>query len=113
MAFNHDDTKFPLSGAHRTVQCISCHSNGYTGTSTACADCHTIDFIAALNPNHTLLGLSKDCAVCHTTQPGWSPATFAEHNDYYALNGAHALIANDCAQCHNGDYITRSEEHTV
>ncbi|HJW29464.1 MAG TPA: hypothetical protein VJ508_09440, partial [Saprospiraceae bacterium] len=26
------------------------------------------------------------------------------HNQYYALNGAHALIADQCVTCHNGDY---------
>jgi hypothetical protein len=104
MAFNHDNTNFPLTGAHRTTTCISCHASGYQGTSTACMDCHTTDFNNAVNPNHVQLGLTKDCASCHTTQPGWSPATFADHNTYYALNGAHAVISNDCAKCHNGDY---------
>jgi hypothetical protein len=32
------------------------------------------------------------------------PATFAIHNDYWPLNGAHAIIADDCVTCHNGDY---------
>lgn len=26
------------------------------------------------------------------------------HNDYYPLEGTHALISNQCASCHNGDY---------
>ncbi len=104
MAFDHNATNFPLTGAHIGVDCISCHANGYEGTSTACVDCHTADFNQTLNPNHTALGISNDCASCHSTTPGWSPATFANHNDYYALNGAHAMIANDCASCHNGDF---------
>ncbi|MEZ4931286.1 MAG: cytochrome c3 family protein [Saprospiraceae bacterium] len=29
---------------------------------------------------------------------------FANHDDYYQLNGAHAAFANDCATCHNGNY---------
>ncbi|MCB0668181.1 MAG: hypothetical protein KDC80_20285, partial [Saprospiraceae bacterium] len=56
------------------------------------------------NPNHTALGISNDCATCHTTEPGWSPASFDVHNDYYVIQGAHTAIANDCAACHNGDY---------
>jgi len=103
-AFNHNATNFPLTGAHTNVDCISCHFGGYEGTSTLCVDCHTIDFNQTVNPNHTQLGLNKDCAACHTTVPGWSPATFEIHNTYYPLNGAHALIANDCASCHNGNY---------
>ena len=41
---------------------------------------------------------------CHSTDPDWMPASFDVHNDYYTLNGAHAIISNDCAECHNGDY---------
>jgi hypothetical protein len=103
--FDHNATNFPLTGAHTTVDCSQCHINGYAGTSTLCIDCHTIDFNQAANPNHTSLGLSNDCVTCHTTQPGWSPATFAVHNDYYVIAGAHTAIASDCAACHvGGDY---------
>jgi hypothetical protein len=102
--FNHDDTNFPLTGAHITTTCTECHTNGYVGTPTDCAACHTIDFNNTTNPNHGALGLSNDCATCHTTDPGWSPASFDIHDDFYALNGAHAAISNDCAACHNGDY---------
>ncbi|MEO1257383.1 MAG: hypothetical protein AAFZ15_01255 [Bacteroidota bacterium] len=103
-SFDHDDTNFPLTGAHLNVECLACHSNGYAGTPTDCAACHQTDFDATINPNHGELALSTDCASCHTTEPDWTPASFANHDDYYVLNGAHAAIANDCAVCHNGDY---------
>ncbi len=102
--FNHDNTNFGLTGAHITVECVSCHSNGFTGTPTACDACHITDFDQATNPYHNHLGLSTDCATCHTTAPDWNPATFANHNDFYVLSGAHATIANECASCHHGDY---------
>jgi hypothetical protein len=101
--FNHDQTDFPLTGAHTTTNCMECHTQGYAGTPTDCASCHTPDYNQATNPNHVALGFSTNCATCHTTHPDWSPATF-NHNDYYVLNGAHAAIANDCAACHTGDY---------
>jgi len=103
-ALNHDNTNFPLTGAHTTVECLSCHTNGYTGTPTECIACHTKDFDQSINPNHTALGLSTDCAICHTTAPEWSPAIFPNHNDFYPLQGAHAEIADQCITCHNGDY---------
>ncbi len=102
--FDHNLTAFPLTGAHITVDCISCHEDGYQNTSTECASCHMTDFDQSTNPNHNSLGLSTDCASCHTTEPAWSPATFAIHDEYYVLNGAHSTIANDCISCHNGDY---------
>ncbi len=103
-SFDHNESGFPLTGAHITTDCIQCHSDGYAGTPTDCASCHTTEFNATANPDHNALGLSSDCAACHTTQTGWSPAAFDGHDSYYALNGAHAAIANDCAACHNGDY---------
>ncbi len=103
-SFDHDASNFPLTGAHITTDCIECHANGYAGTPTECAACHTQDFNETTNPNHVNLALSNDCASCHTTDPGWAPATFDVHNDFYALNGAHADISHDCAACHNGDY---------
>ncbi|MEZ4951392.1 MAG: hypothetical protein R2784_18690 [Saprospiraceae bacterium] len=94
----------PLTGAHTDVNCLECHANGYAGTPTDCASCHTPDFNSTINPDHNQLNLPMDCATCHTTEPDWFPATFPIHNDFYPLNGAHAAIANNCAACHNGDY---------
>lgn len=102
--FDHDNTNFPLTGAHITVDCIECHADGYVGTPTDCAACHQLDFDNSTNPNHKKLGLSADCVSCHTTEPNWMPARFDIHDQFYALNGAHAAIKNDCATCHNGDY---------
>lgn len=104
-AFDHNNTDFPLTGVHLTIDCFECHAAGFEGTPTACAACHATHFNEAANPNHNALGFSMDCATCHTTDPGWSPATLDNHNDYYVLNGAHAVVSNDCASCHNGDYI--------
>ena len=103
-SFDHNTTNFPLTGAHLGVDCIECHANGYQGTSTACVDCHTTDYNASTNPNHQALGIPTDCASCHTTAPGWAPATFNIHANYYALTGAHLPIANQCVTCHNGNY---------
>lgn len=104
MTFDHNATDFPLTGAHLDIGCISCHANGYEGTTTNCFDCHTMDFEGSINPNHQELNIPTDCISCHTTEPDWMPATFAIHDDYFVLEGAHAIIANDCASCHNGDY---------
>jgi hypothetical protein len=64
------------------------------------------NFNTTTNPKHVMLNLPTDCAMCHTTVPDWKPATFPIHNSFWALTGAHATIANDCAACHNGNYNT-------
>ena len=102
--FNHNTSGFPLTGAHITTQCIQCHPNGYTGTSTVCFSCHGQDYNQTTNPNHAAINIPTDCNTCHTTNPNWVPATFPIHNNYYVLAGAHTAIANNCAECHNGNY---------
>ncbi|NOT38176.1 MAG: hypothetical protein HOP11_12450 [Saprospiraceae bacterium] len=99
--FNHNNTAFPLTGAHRTTDCFECHSGGFKGTSKECSSCHLNDFNASQNPSHTKLNISTDCISCHTTDPGWAPAKFDIHNQFYELKGAHNLVRNDCIKCHS------------
>jgi nitrate/TMAO reductase-like tetraheme cytochrome c subunit len=105
-AFNHSSTGFSLLGVHATTDCIGCHADGFANTSSACVDCHQPDYTQTSNPNHQNLSLAVTCADCHTSDPDWQPASFPVHSEFYALAGAHATIANDCAVCHNGNYTT-------
>jgi predicted CXXCH cytochrome family protein len=105
-SFNHASTSFPLTGAHISVLCASCHKTGYNNTPATCVACHQDHYNAAVNPNHKTLGLSVNCGDCHTTNPNWQPATFAVHNTYYPLTGAHGAVATNCALCHKGNYTT-------
>jgi hypothetical protein len=102
--FNHNNTNFPLTGAHIGLPCLDCHAGGYQGTPTECVACHQTNYNNTTNPDHQTLMLPTDCASCHTTDPGWSPATFPIHNQFFELLGAHANITN-CDDCHNGNYV--------
>ncbi len=102
--FSHDATAFPLTGSHTSADCTACHTSGYAGTSTLCSACHQSDFNASTNPNHASIGISNQCDDCHGTGPGWDPALFPNHNDRYALNGAHAAVSANCFLCHEGNY---------
>lgn len=104
--FDHNSI-YPFTGAHIAIadDCNACHHGDYSNTPNTCNGCHSADYVQTANPNHSSLNLSTDCATCHTTDPGWSPAAFLIHDDFYVLNGAHIQIANDCAACHNGNYI--------
>lgn len=101
-SFTHDF--FPLKKGHEIESCVKCHTVGYAGTSTKCVDCHLTDFNSAVSPNHKATGFSTDCESCHSTEPGWKPATFANHSKFFVITGAHTAITNDCAACHNGVY---------
>lgn len=97
--FNHDATAFPLTGAHRSTTCVSCHSDGvYDGKPTACMSCHMTDYNNAV-PNHASSGFSAAaCATCHTTA-GWAGAGFNHDATAFPLTGAHR--ATTCASCHS------------
>ncbi len=100
--FDHSATNFPLTGAHINSDCSDCHSSGYTNTNTDCSSCHQTDFDNSTNPSHQTLGLSTNCEICHSTNVGWNPAKFPDHNNYYQLLGAH--VALDCSDCHKGNF---------
>lgn len=97
---------FPLTEGHAVNDCAACHSSGNFGPiSPICETCHLKDYNASVEPPHATLNFSVNCLDCHTTHPGWSPATFDNHNDFYVLEGAHAAIASDCMQCHSAGYV--------
>lgn len=105
-AFDHDLTRFALTGRHRTVDCASCHEPvagpggepfvRYAGVDFAsCASCHE-DVHDGRN--------GSACASCHGTQ-GWhrlDRATLERDFDHgataFPLVGRHAEVA--CASCH-------------
>jgi hypothetical protein len=97
--FNHNTmTSFPLTGAHVSVGCETCHVNGrFAGTPQNCVGCHQQDFNGTTNPNHVQAGFPTDCTTCHSTTT-WSGATFNHNTTNFPLTGAHVPVA--CATCH-------------
>ena len=102
----HDDSPYVLRGAHRKVQCRSCHPAGGKGPgragvllrprSSRCGDCHA--------DNHA--GQEKkrpdggDCGACHDTN-AYRPSTYtpARHAETgFPLDGRHAAVT--CGACH-------------
>ncbi len=98
--FNHNNTSFPLTGAHTSVQCATCHkNNNYTSLPTNCYGCHSADYTGTNNPNHVTAGFPTQCEICHTTT-NWTSATFNHASTGWALTGAHTGL--QCSQCHTG-----------
>ncbi len=118
--FNHSSTSFPLTGAHTTVTCETCHTSGYAGTPTACVSCHQSDYNGTSDPNHAAAGFPTTCEACHTTS-SWQGAAFDHNATIFPLTGAHTSIACEschssgydgtptaCVACHQGDYNATS-----
>lgn len=99
--FDHNQTLFPLTGAHRTVACQSCHTSGYTGTPTDCYACHHADYASTVNPNHTTSHFPTTCVLCHTTT-AWTPASYDHNATQFPLTGAHQAVP--CQSCHASGY---------
>jgi hypothetical protein len=67
--FDHNLSKFPLTGAHVNVACAACHPNGvFVGTPTNCSACHN-------DPTFHAGAFGLNCVTCHTTS-AWRPAKF-------------------------------------
>jgi hypothetical protein len=99
--FDHNTTKFALTGKHATTQCQSCHVSGnYQLVYSNCYQCHQGDYTGTTNPNHTSLGFSHSCESCHSTTD-WSSASFDHSTTKFALTGAH--VTTPCASCHTGN----------
>ncbi len=107
--FDHSATQFPLTGAHVSVVCASCHADGvFRGRGTACISCHQPNYNSALLPPHSALAFSTTCTTCHT-QVSWQPATFDHATTQFTLTGAH--MAASCQNCH-ADNVYRGKPTT-
>ena len=98
-SFDHSKTVFPLTGAHTTVACSSCHINGqYTTTPTDCYSCHKSQYTGTTNPNHVAAAFPTTCQTCHNTT-AWTGAVF-NHTWFPIYSGSHQGKWTTCADCH-------------
>ncbi len=92
--FDHQATKYPLTGAHAKVVCEGCHKtkgDWRIAKFAACDDCHK-------NPHQPALGT---CTTCHLTtsfRALVAGQAFDHAKTGYPLKGKHAAVP--CASCH-------------
>lgn len=87
----HDETGFPLRGAHASTACQRCHDQGFESKqSHACTSCHE-------DIHQGEFG--EQCLGCHTEE-SWESTfdVFAHRQTNFPLTGQHALIP--CQECH-------------
>ena len=116
-SFDHGKVAaFPLTGAHATATCRSCHASlTFQGTPRGCASCHT-------DAHRGEVG--SDCGRCHSARSflDRSGMTAAHQLTRFPLDGTHLTIdceachtappgrlrfvglSDDCASCHMKDY---------
>ena len=93
--FDHSKTKFALSGAHKKVQCTTCHADErWKGIGIACIDCHRVGDVH--NGRY-----GTKCETCHAREK-WKDIHF-DHDKAtkFPLRGEHSKVT--CEGCHSGD----------
>lgn len=100
-SFDHNQSRFPLTGAHTRVECSRCHAGGrFAGTPTACYSCHQAAYNGTSNPSHAAAAFPTSCESCHTTS-AWRPATFDHDGRYFPIySGQHRGRWAVCRDCH-------------
>jgi hypothetical protein len=93
--FNHDNTDYPLHGAHVTVPCAGCHARGksYREARLECVVCHHKE-----EPHEGKLG--RECGSCHD-EIAWRHIKYDHDKTQFPLHDKHAEIP--CAACHFGN----------
>ena len=107
--FNHDDTRFPLTGAHKKQTCSSCHRINGKGVykfpnanKKFCLNCHE----TVHKRQFTKRFLKQSCALCHTTT-AFKPRKRFNHNlTQFKIDGAHNKIRKQCSKCHVKSNLT-------
>jgi len=112
-AIQNHFNRFPLLGAHASLQCDDCHKGAATGQfqglSTACYSCHAKDFqstqtLGGSVPNHVSAHFPTACEQCHRMNT-WADVNLANFDHSappisFPLTFGHANVA--CTACHIG-----------
>jgi len=96
--FDHDKTRFALTGRHVDTKCSACHKDrNLKDTPLDCYGCHRKDDDGVKGHKGQY---GEKCETCHDAK-AWKPSTFNHDEDTrYGLRGRHRTLK--CADCHTG-----------
>jgi hypothetical protein len=99
--FNHDKTRFPLTGVHRKAECAECHTRNkrevYKFASfdvKFCIECHADVHKSKFHDKFA----AASCGECHSTDTFTKRLVFNHDATRMPLHGAHLKI--QCETCH-------------
>jgi hypothetical protein len=96
----HQETVFPLEGAHLATPCFACHLDeeedqwNFRSIGQVCVDCHD-DLHEGYIPASYYP--EDDCTKCHGSET-WDAVTFDHNQTDWNLEGKHQTVA--CSACH-------------
>jgi hypothetical protein len=116
----HQQTRFPLTGAHLAIPCVECHASTpgsivpvkYRFEDRSCAACHQDPHRGEFRKQMAAKGaggLTVGCEACHTTATWKELAKFDHAKTVFPLTGAHRGVA--CADCHRPPDLETTMEH--
>lgn len=99
---DHEQSRFPLKGAHRAVPCIQCHKAGKVpGKSSQqfrwereilCTTCHQ-----DIHNGQFTSRMREGCETCHSVS-SWDDLKFSHEQTGFPLKGKHTGVR--CTACH-------------
>lgn len=100
----HQNSDYPLEGAHIATPCASCHQVNeeqwsFRFASNDCVSCHENVHFGSLSDSYTD---DNGCVSCHSTM-SWSDISFDHTETDWPLEGLHNQVG--CAECHMLDGI--------
>ena len=94
----HNQSDFPLEGAHMATPCLACHKTGekwnFGNMGSRCIDCHDNIHKNYMDARYIPNG---DCKACHSVNE-WSEIKFDHNTTDFALLGKHNQVT--CRECH-------------
>jgi len=104
--FDHDQSRYKLTGLHRRVECGDCHRRSTVNAATAYVRYADLSYASCKSCHEDVHRgrMEGTCSNCHTTS-GWhrlNRSTFESRFDHdateFSLVGKHAEI--ECSSCH-------------
>ena len=96
----HQETEFPLEGAHVATPCFACHVSEddkkwtFRNLGETCVDCHQDIHEGYISEKYYP---QDDCKTCHAND-AWTAVNFNHDQTEWSLTGKHTEVS--CRDCH-------------
>jgi hypothetical protein len=97
---DHNQSGFPLEGAHVATPCFACHVDEreerwtFANMGSSCVDCHVDFHEGAIAQEYYP---QNDCTQCHSSE-AWDAVAFDHNSTDWPLTGEHSTVS--CSACH-------------